>query len=329
MNGSAWSYEDAARQNQTTNATEPTRSPPPPPPPFNMPSFTTPRHGAGPLAIDPPPLTPEPNGTPSPWQRANPHAALSMNNSKTSQYIDKITSENERLSRELRAEKLAREEAAKRVSAARSKAEDSRSEYSHLQVLADANARAIERKDRKLEELKATLETETRRRVLAEQRADEALKMLGDTRSETQRQLASAYEMKHLAEMNADAARDGYKRITDSYDKQIKAMKEEMKDLRRQRDEDADTIERQGIVGDQLQHEILRTLRTEDKMADLMGTYKAERNKEIDELAREAQRMRAVLPAKEHQATVLVDEMKETKDKMNWVIAQQHIQSGR
>ena len=59
-------------------------------------------------------MTPDPNTTTSPWQRTNTGTA--PNASKTSQYIERITAENDRLRRELRAEKLAREEEAKRVS---------------------------------------------------------------------------------------------------------------------------------------------------------------------------------------------------------------------
>jgi hypothetical protein len=313
MNGptTTWTYEDAARSAQKAT----------PPPPPKMPLYTQPRNVSGPLAVDNTNgMTPEHSATASPWQRTN--AAATPNNSKTSQYIERITAENDRLRRELRAEKLAREEEAKRVSAARSKAEDSRSEYQHLQVLADANNRAIERKDRKLEELKATLETESKRRIAAEQRAEEALKMLGDTRSETQRQLASAYEMKHLAETNADAARDGYKRMTDSYEKQVRAMKDELKELRQARIEDADKIRRQAIISDQLQHEMSRTLRSEDKMVNMMGKYKEEHRKEVDSLVQEAQHMRTALPSRERKAEALVTSMEDTRDKMKWVMAQ-------
>jgi len=310
---------DMSVLSQTTNGTTPphTTSKPAMPP-----THSSSRNVSGPLAVDTATMQPDPNSTTSPWQRANPHAIPAPQNSKTSQYIDKITSENERLRRELRAEKLAREEEAKRVSAARSKAEDSRAEYQHLQVLADANARAIERKDRKLEELKTALETEAKRRKAAEQRADEALKMLGDTRSETQRQLASAYEMKHLAETNAEAARDGYKRIIDSHEKKLKTISEALHDLRRERIEDADKIKRQAIISDQLQHELARRLRTEDKMVDMMGTYKKEHNKEVAALAREAQQMRLALPNREKEAAKLVAEMEETRDKMKWVMTQ-------
>jgi hypothetical protein len=286
---------------QTTNGTPPRTAGKPAMPPIH----SSPRNVSGPLAIDTASMSQDPNSITSPWQRANPHAVPAPQNSKTSQYIDKITSENERLRRELRAEKFAREDEAKRVSAARSKAEDSRAEYQHLQVLADANARAIER-----------------RRKAAEERAEEALKMLGDTRSETQRQLASAYEMKHLAETNAEAARDGFKRIIDTHEKRFRTINEQLSELRKKRNEDADIIKRQAIISDQLQHELTRTLRAENKMSDMMGTYKKEAHKEVEVLAQEAHRMRIALPTREKEATALITELKETRDKMKWVMAQ-------
>lgn len=260
----------------------------------------------------------------SQWARPNPHAnpLSSPGNSKTSQYIDKITSENDRLRRELRAEKLAREDEAKRVSAARSKAEDSRTELQHLQVLADTNERAIERKDRKLEELKAVLETEANRRRVAEQRAEEALRMLGDTRSETQRQLSTAYEMQHMAETNLETAREGFKRISESYEKKVKHMSEQLNELRQRRIEDADKIKRQAIISDQLNHEMSRTGRTDEKLKTLMEAYKEEHQKQLDGLVQEAQRMRRVLPEREKELDKLVQSLIETRDKMKWVMTQ-------
>ncbi|KAH7123727.1 hypothetical protein B0J11DRAFT_319820 [Dendryphion nanum] len=313
--------DDMSAMNGTTFTKEATT---PSPSKFSMPLYTTPRNVSGPLAVESTNAAADQNTAASPWLRSNPHAT--PGNSKTSQYIDKITSENERLRRELRAEKLAREDETKRLSAARTKAEDSRAEYQHLQVLADANARAIERKDRKLEELKATLETEAKRRQVAEQRAEEALKMLGDTRSETQRQLAAAYEQKHLAETNTEAAREGYKRITDGYEKKLKVINEQLHELRKNRIEDADKIKRQAIISEQMQHEVTRTLRNEDKMTDMMGTYRKEHRKEMDRLIQEAEKIRMTLPEKEKEATKLVTEMKDTRDKMKWVMSQKQRQ---
>ncbi|KAH8732646.1 hypothetical protein GQ44DRAFT_696220 [Phaeosphaeriaceae sp. PMI808] len=288
-----------------------------------MPSFTTPRNVSGPLAIENQAMTTDPNAA-APWTRPNFHTT--PGNSKTSQYIDKITSENDRLRRELKAEKLAREDEAKRVSAARSKAEDSRADFQHLQVLADTNARAIERKDRKLDELKATLEAEAKRRKIAEQRAEEALKMLGDTRSETQRQLSQAYEMKHMADTNLETARDGFKRITDGYEKKLKHINEELHQLRKHRIQDADKIKRQAIISDQLHHEMSRTMRTETNLSHAMQTYKDQHREEMDALVAEAAKMRATLPQKEKEAEELVESMRETRDKMKWVMTQKRRQ---
>jgi chromosome segregation ATPase len=317
MNGSARAPEDTLH---TPNAT-----PPRPTSTTNMPSYTTPRNVSGPLAVENS-LNASDANTNGGWARPNFHST--PNNSKTSQYIDKITSENDRLRRELKAEQLAREEEAKRVSAARSKAEDSRADFQHLQVLADTNARAIERKDRKLEELKATLDQEMNRRRVAEQRAEEALKMLGDTRSETQKQLAQAYDMKHMADTHLETARDGFKRITEGYEKKLKYINEELNELRRQRIEDADKIKRQAIISDQLQHEMSRTARTESNLSEKMEAYKEEHRKEMDKLVAEAAKMRSTLPDKEREAQELVEEMQETRDKMRWVMTQQKRQQG-
>lgn len=232
------------------------------------------------------------------------------------------------MKRELTAEKLAREDEAKRVSAARARAEESRTEHQSLQVLVDTNARALERKDRKLEEMAAQLEAEIKRRRVAEQRAEEALKMLGDTRSETQRQLANAYEQKHLAETNSQTAREGYKRMTDGLEKRMMRIKEELIELKKERMEDADNIKRHAIVSDQLQYELLRFQRNELKVDDVLGQYKLEHRREIDHLVEEAERSRAALPAKEQEAEALVQEMRETRDKMKWVMAQSQRQGG-
>ncbi|KAL6711791.1 hypothetical protein ACN47E_002834 [Coniothyrium glycines] len=310
MNGSYLTSDDPLRT-ANSPAARPTIG-------ASMPSYSATRNVSGPLAVEAMAVASDQHT--AQWARPNPH---SVPNSKTSQYIDKITSENDRLRRELKAEKLAREDEAKRVSAARSKAEDSRAEFEHLQVLASTNARAIERKDRKLEELKAALEAESKRRRLAEQRAEEALKMLGDTRSETQRQLAQAYEMRGMADTNLETARDGFKRITDGHERKVKLLSEELHELRRQRIEDSDKIKRQAIISDQLQHEMSRTIRTEVKLVDMMNVYKKEHRKELDALVHEAERMRLALPEKERTAQKLIDDMEKTRDKMRWVVTQQ------
>ncbi|KAF2196881.1 hypothetical protein GQ43DRAFT_444727 [Delitschia confertaspora ATCC 74209] len=301
MTSSAWSYEDAARSAS----------------PFGMP--TSPRNVSGPLAFDSLSNVSENSLSPAQW-RTNPHSAPQTNN-KTSQYIDKITAENERLRRELKAERLAREEEAKRVGAAKEKEQESRAEYQHLQVLAEANARAIERKDRKLEELKAQLEVETKRRIAAEESAATSLRLLGDERADTQRQVAVAMEKQHHAEASLEAQRDGIKRIHESYERKIRSMNDELHELRMARRAHADQVRRQAVVHDQLHAEVNHVLRTENKMGEMLQTFKEEQRKELDSLVSEARQLRSAIPEKMAQASALVNDMEQTRDKMKWVMA--------
>ncbi|KAF2270491.1 hypothetical protein CC78DRAFT_528252 [Lojkania enalia] len=309
MNGAVRSFDDTATAASAPQQREN----------IAMPLYTSSRNVSGPFAVDTA-VAPDSNSAISPWQRTNPHTA--HQNSKTSQYIEKVTAENERLRRELKAERLAREEEGKRIAAARAMTEAAEAKHQQYQLERETNERAIERKDRKLEELKAAVDLEAKRRMVAEQRADEALRMLGDTRSETQRQLASAYEMKRRAEASYDAARDGFKRITDSYEKKLKSINDELNQLRKDRLDDADKIKRQAIVGDQLQHQVEVALRNRSRMTNMMGAYKEEHRKEINALVQEAEGLRMAVPHKEREATKLVDDLTQTRDKMKWVMTQ-------
>jgi len=281
---------------------------------------STPRNVSGPIRIDTS-APPDAQQGKSPWQ-TNPHS----NNTKTSQFIDKLQAENDRLRRDLKAEKLAREEDLRRLSAAKATAEDTRTEHQHLQVLADTNARALERKDRKLEELKATLEAEQRRRVAAEEREAEMSRILGETRSETQRELAKAMTLQQQAETHAEAAQTGFKRIQDTYERKVRRMAKDLAELQEQRTEDAQKIKKQAIVSEQLSQECERLVKTENNMKDLLSTYKKQHEQGIEALVQEARRFRISLPTKEAAADGLIQETRQIADKMKWVMAQKKFQ---
>ena len=288
-----------------------------PPPGGFLAMHTSPRNVSGPLPVDSASGSPaESPQSPSPWRTPMPHSQ----NTKTSQFIDKVTAENDRLRREITAEKLAREEASKRLDAAKAMAEEARTENQHLQMLTDTNARAIERKDRKLEELKASLEAEQRRRIAAEQREAEMSRILGETRSEAQREVARAVALQQQAETHAEAARDGFKRIEESYQWKVREMSRQLEELKNQHAEAAKKIRQQAIVGEQLAQECARAFKAEDSMKDLLVSYKKEHEKGLEGLIEEAARMRVAIPTKEAAADELCEAIKQTSDKMKWVL---------
>lgn len=134
--------------------------------------------------------------------------------------------------------------------------------------------------------------------------------------------------MRGMADTNLETARDGFKRITDGYEKKVRQINDELNELRRKRIEDADKIKRQAIISDQLQHESSRSTRTEAKLTNMMEIYKKEHRKEMEGLIQEAERLRRALPEKEREAQKLVDSLKETRDKMRWVMTQHERQNG-
>ena len=116
--------------------------------------------------------------------------------------------------------------------------------------------------------------------------------------------------------------------VTDGYEKKVRQINDELNELRRKRIEDADKIKRQAIISDQLQHESSRSTRTEAKLTNMMEVYKKEHRKEMEGLIQEAERLRRALPEKEREAQKLVDSLKETRDKMRWVMTQHERQNG-
>jgi hypothetical protein len=293
---------------------------------------TSQRKSSGPLALDgalpplPSALADTLPSVPSSW-RTNPHS--SSPNNKTSQYIERITAENERLARELKAERLLREEEGKRVGAARAKAEDNRAETQRLQVLADTNARALERKDRKIEELSAALATERTRREAAEQREAETIRLLSEERDEAKQQLALAKEMQMQSETQAKVAKEGFKRVNDGYKTRIQFVNQELAKLMEERRNQADQIRRQIVINDQMKVELSNIQRADRGMADTLEQYKAEHEAEVEELTREARQLRIAVPQREAQAAALVTDMEETRDRMKWVMAQKKYQDDK
>jgi hypothetical protein len=61
----------------------------------------------------------------------------------------------------------------------------------------------------------------------------------------------------------------------------------------------------------------------------MMESYKEEHRKEMEALVAEAENFRFALPDKEREAQELIEAMKETRDKMKWVMTQKKRQGGK
>ncbi|KAF2636214.1 hypothetical protein P280DRAFT_160508 [Massarina eburnea CBS 473.64] len=281
--------------------------------------LTSPRNANGPLPVDSPVMSPEHTPAPPAWTASTNNSAQS----KTSQYIDKITSENEKLKRELTAEKFAREDDIKRVAAARTLAEETRAEQQRLQVDSDANKRTLERKDRKMKELEERLEAEVIRRKQAEQRAEDALKVLGDTQSDTSRKVALAHEQRLMAETNLNSAKEGYERLKIGYERRATYVTSQLNNLIQQQEEHEAIIQGYSTVKDAIEVVGPRNATNEAELRDVLGRYKEEHQRQVEGWEKEVANLRAMCEEKDARHKQLETEMKAARDKVGWIIAQQ------
>jgi chromosome segregation ATPase len=157
---------------------------------------------------------------PSPWQATSmmtnnlqsspggsPTPALT---GKTSQVIEKLTAENDRLRRELKAERAAKDEALQQQRLLKAVVNQLEDKNSTLKHQFDTHDGALARKERRLDDLKAHLETELIRRRKAEDREAEMGRKLGDTAAEASKEVAKA----KLAQKHVESA---YQTVSKEY----------------------------------------------------------------------------------------------------------------
>jgi chromosome segregation ATPase len=112
--------------------------------------------------------------------------------------IEKLTAENDRLRRELKAERAAKDELLQQQRVLKALMDQLEDKNSTLKHQFDTHDGALARKERRLDDLKAHLETEVGRRKRAEDREAEMGRKLGETNAEASKQVAEAkMAMKH------------------------------------------------------------------------------------------------------------------------------------
>lgn len=119
---------------------------------------------------------------------------------KTSQVLAKLTSENDRLRRETNAEKAAKDEALQQYQLLKGRVNHLEEQKGTIQMQFDHNESALARKERRLDDLRLTLEEETARRKRAEDREAEMGRKLGETVSKAAREVAEAHDAQKASE---------------------------------------------------------------------------------------------------------------------------------
>ncbi|QDS68031.1 hypothetical protein FKW77_009564 [Venturia effusa] len=161
-----------------------------------------------PLPAYPTPSTPwqqQTNGVNSATPESTPSSA-----GKTTQVLVRLTGENDRLRREINAEKTAKEEALQQYHLLKGRVNRLEEQNGTLQMQFDHNESALGRKERRIDDLRSTLEEETARRKRAEEREAEMGRKLGETVSKAAQEVAEAHDAQKASEFSYDTLKREY-----------------------------------------------------------------------------------------------------------------------
>jgi len=231
---------------------------------------------------------------PSPPQ----HSGVGPGRGNHGKAIDRLTADNDRLRRELRAEKAAREEADERLRSSKAIIDSLRSREDNLNQNSSSNQFLLERRDRKIAELKEQHTAEITRRQSAEQRARDATALLDSTLAEAKKSVAQAQEHAAREQANASTYKDGFTRLRGHVNTTEKAQRTQNKQHLERLSKAVTNITALESVCDNQRRELERSEESVEAMKQTLNRYKKQ-NAAMDRLQQE---------------------MEEVRDRMHWVM---------
>jgi hypothetical protein len=221
---------------------------------------------AGPLS---PSAFSEPQNIPTSPPRTNgyldaafdPVSSLSTSPSRTTtgksgRVIEKLMAENDRLRRELKVETTAREEERKAKELIRQARDNLQSTNDNLILQRNVDKGSLQRKDRKIEELKAERDFEREQRLMLDQRSNIQIKESDALVQEVKNQLSREEEKRKLAVNQYDVVREGFKTLDDSYTHRIEKLQSQLAAMHAGRERDRQTLQRLEVVVEQQRQEL-------------------------------------------------------------------------
>lgn len=175
---------------------------------------------------------------------------------KSGRVIERLMAENDRLRRELKVETTARAEERKAREAILQSRDSLQSTNDILIHQTNIDKRSLEKRDRKIEELKNERDSERQLRTVAE-RDLRQVQSEGDAELQSLRQelvLASTLREKALSQYEALAA--GWKRLDENYRTKVEEMRRKLEDMLNERAKDQALLKRLDITVEQQRQEV-------------------------------------------------------------------------
>lgn len=195
---------------------------------------------------------------------------------KTSQVIERLTAENDRLRRELNAEKAAKDEALQQQRVLRTLVHDLEEQNLMLKHQFDTHHGALARKERRMDDLKASLEQEVHRRKSAEDRETSMGRKLDEISANAAEQIA---KYKGIAKFSETAYATMSKDFLELRSK-VETVKDDFVGYRAQSDrkqkENNTLLARLEILLDQKRQAVEQSVKANREQSQLLEDFKNE-----------------------------------------------------
>ena len=220
------------------------------------------------------------------WSAAIGRAATG----KSGRVIEKLMGENDRLQREKKLAIVKLEEEVKRGESARLALESLQVSNETLSSIHESDKTQMTKKDRKIELLRADLQSEKLRREKAEKETRESRREREEVVEELRRDAAEDREEARRSTAQYEILASSWKTLEDRYERQAQKLKTDLNDLRTEIGSDKQKMTELEIVIEQLTHELAKVAQVKDKLLMGFQAYKKEQESGLQEIQEKAER---------------------------------------
>ncbi len=253
---------------------------------------------------------PAPAPAPAPdsnaWSAAIGRAATG----KSGRVIEKLMGENDRLQREKRLAIVKLEEEVKRGESARLALEGLQVSNQTLSSIHESDNTQMTKKDKKIELLRADLQSEKLRREKAEKETRESRREREEVVEELRRIAAEDREEARRSTAQYEILASSWKTLEDRYERQTQKLKTDLYGLRTELDSDKRKMTELEIVIEQLTHELTKVAQVKDKLLTGFQAYKKEQESGLQEIQERAERNNSANEELHEQISGVLGQMK-------------------
>ena len=250
--------------------------------------------------------------TPSSEQESTPWSAAvgRAGTGKSGRVIEKLMGDNDRLQREKKLATVKLEEEVKRSESARSALEGLQMSNANLISIHETDKSFLAKKDRRIEELRADLETERSRREKAERETRESRRERDDIVEQMRREVAEDREQAKRSNSQYEVLSNSWKSMQERYERQAQKLNADLRDLRAEIESDRRKMAQLEVIMEQLRQEGDKTRKAKEKLSSDFQAYKAEQELGVSGIRQRAEQNDSIHDQTLRQMEALLGQMR-------------------